>query len=260
MYSEEELRRGLTTQVFGRTIFVYDSIDSTNTHAMDIAAKGAGEGTVVIADHQTAGRGRFGKIWQAESGVNLLFSLIIKPTISMDKVGLLPLFAAVGIALTIEHITGILCECKWPNDILFHGKKCCGILMESTVQNRKLDYAVIGIGLNINQKNFADDLRNSATSLSNACDREFDRKELFCRILSSLELQYQHVSKGDFSTVIREWKARTAIFGKQIKLTSAHDIIRGVAVGLASDGGLVVETNSQQRVFYAGDVTLIKEV
>jgi BirA family biotin operon repressor/biotin-[acetyl-CoA-carboxylase] ligase len=260
MYSEEELTRGLTTHVFGRTVFVYDSIGSTNTYAKDIAAKGAGEGTVVIADHQTAGRGRFGRIWEAETGLNVLFSLIIRPTVSMDKIGLLPFFAAVGIALAVENVAGIQCECKWPNDILSHGKKCCGILMESVVQKEKLDYAVIGIGLNVNQKNFVDSLNSKATSLCNECGREFDRKDMFRQIMSSLELLYQPVCKGDFTAVIREWKARAAIFGKQIKLTLANDVIQGVALGLASDGGLIVETNSQQRVFYAGDVSLIHEV
>jgi BirA family transcriptional regulator, biotin operon repressor / biotin---[acetyl-CoA-carboxylase] ligase len=260
MYSKEELTHGLTTQVFGRIVLVYDSIDSTNTCAKDFAAKGAGEGTVVIADHQTAGHGRFGRIWQAESGLNLLFTLIIRPALRMNKIGLLPFFAAVGIALTIENVAGIKCECKWPNDILCHGKKCCGILMESAVQKGKLDYAIIGIGLNVNQKNFIDGLNSRATSLSNECGREFDRKDIFCQTMSSLESLYQQVSKGDFTDVIREWKARTTIFGKRIKLTIADDVIQGVALGLASDGGLVVETKSRQRVFYAGDVTLINEI
>lgn len=260
MYSEEELTRKLTTQVFGRTVFAFDSISSTNTYAKELAAKGAAEGTVVIADHQTAGRGRFGRNWQAETGLNLLFSLIIRPAMSMDRIGLLPFFAAVGIALAVEDVAGITCECKWPNDLLYHGKKYCGILMESAVQKGKLDYAVIGIGLNVNQKNFVDGLNSKATSLSNECGMEFDRKEIYRQIISSLERLYQPVCKGDFTAVIREWKSRTAIFGKQIKFTMAKEVIRGVALGLASDGGLIVETNSQERILYAGDVTLINEI
>ena len=119
---------------------------------------------------------------------------------------------------------------------------------------------LFAIGLNVNQKNFIDGLNNRATSLSNECGKEFDRKDIFCQIMSSLELLYQQVSKGDFTNVIREWKARTTIFGKGIKLTIADDVIQGVVLGLASDGGLVVETKSRQRVFYAGDVTLINEI
>jgi BirA family transcriptional regulator, biotin operon repressor / biotin---[acetyl-CoA-carboxylase] ligase len=256
MYSEEELKCGLTTQVFGSRLFVYDSIDSTSSRAKIFANKGAEEGTVVIADHQTAGRGRFGRTWFAESGSGLLFSVIVRPTFSMDKIGLLPFFAAVGIANAVETVTGMQCECKWPNDILLNKKKCCGILMESISQKNKFDYAILGIGLNVNQKRFPDDLEGTATSLNSECGREFDRRNVFCQIMSSLESYYTDVSKGNFNTVLKEWKARTTIFGKRITLTQAADVIDGIAVNLAADGGLVVETETGQRVFHAGDVTI----
>ena len=259
MYTEEELKHGLTTQIFGRKLFIYDSIGSTNACAKTFANKGAEEGTVVIADHQTAGRGRFGRIWLAEPGSSLLFSVIIRPTFRTDKIGLLPLFAATGIALAVETVTGMQCECKWPNDILLNKKKCCGILLESTSHQNKLDYAVIGIGLNVNQKNFIGELEGKATSLSNECGTEFDRRNVFCQIMSSLESHYTEVSKGNFSTVLMEWKARASIFGERITLTQAADVIDGIAIGLAPDGGLVVETETCQRVFHAGDVTIAKQ-
>lgn len=259
MYTEEELQRGLTTQVFGRKLFIYDSIDSTNACAKTFANKGVEEGTVVIADHQTAGRGRFGRTWLAESGSSLLFSVIVRPTFNADTIGLLPFFAAVGIASAIETITGMRCECKWPNDILLSEQKCCGILMESISQQNKIDYAIIGIGLNVNQKNFFGDLEGKATSLSNECGREFDRRNVFYQIMSSLESHYTDVSKGDFNTVLMEWKARATIFGKRITLTQTADVIDGIAIALAADGGLVVETETCQRVFHAGDVTLAEQ-
>jgi len=259
MYSEEELRRGLTTKVFGSKLFVYDSIDSTNNQAKVLANKGAEEGTVVIADYQTAGRGRLGRAWFAEPGSSLLFSVIIRPTFAADKIGLLPFFAAVGVALAIEKVTGIKCECKWPNDILLNGNKCCGILMESAFQQNIHDYVIIGIGLNINQKIFIGDLESKATSLSNECSIEFDRRNVFCQIMSSLESLYTNTSKGDFDAVLKEWKTRAAIFGKQITLTQSSEVISGTAIALAADGGLVVETKTDRRVFYAGDVTLAKQ-
>jgi len=259
MYSEDELERGLTTQVFGRRLFIYDSIDSTNTCAKIFANKGAEEGTVVIADYQTAGRGRFGRTWLAESGSNLLFSIIIRPTYSTDKIGLLPFFVAVGIANAVETVTGMQCECKWPNDILINKKKCCGILMESTSQQNNFDYAIIGIGLNVNQKEFIGDLEGIATSLSSEGGREFDRRNVFSQIMSSLESYYTDVRKGDFNTALKEWKARATIFGKRITLTQAADVIDGIAINLAADGGLVVETETGQRVFHAGDVTIAQQ-
>ena len=242
MYSEEELQRDLTTKVFGRKIFTYDSIDSTNTCAKTLASNGAKEGAVVITDHQTAGRGRLGRTWFAEPGSSLLFSIIIRPTLTINNVGLLPFFAAVSIALAIEKVTNMQCECKWPNDILLNGRKCCGILMESAFQQNKLDYVIIGIGLNVNQNIFLSKLEGKATSLSNENGVEFDRRNIFCHIMSSLESLYTEVSRGDFKSVLMEWKARTAIFGKQITLTQAADVIDGTAIALADDGGLVVET------------------
>jgi BirA family biotin operon repressor/biotin-[acetyl-CoA-carboxylase] ligase len=258
MYSEEELQRGLSTKIFGRKLFVYDSIDSTNACAKILANKGAEEGTVVIADHQTAGRGRFGKTWHAESGSSVLFSVIVRPTFGMDKIGLLPFFAAAGIALAVETITGLQCECKWPNDVLLNKRKCCGILMESNLQKNKLDYVIIGIGLNVNQKNFFTDLEGKATSLRNECGREIDRRNVFCQIMSSLESLYKHVSRGDFNNVLMEWKARATLLGKRIMLTQAEAVIEGMAINLAPDGGLVVETKTGRHVFYAGEVTLAK--
>jgi BirA family biotin operon repressor/biotin-[acetyl-CoA-carboxylase] ligase len=256
MFTEEEVKSGLTMQVFGHTLSIFDSLDSTNACAKTLANKGADEGTVVIADHQTAGRGRLGRTWQAESGSSLLFSVILRPTFTMDKIGLLPFFAAVGIANVVENITGLQCECKWPNDILLQGKKCCGVLLESTSQQHTLDYAIMGIGLNVNQKIFTGDLAGKATSLCCESGREFDRRDVFCQIMSSLESYYTQVCKGDFDTVLMEWKARATIFGKRITLRQAADSIDGIAVALSVDGGLVVETESCQRVFYAGDVTI----
>jgi BirA family transcriptional regulator, biotin operon repressor / biotin---[acetyl-CoA-carboxylase] ligase len=259
MYSKEELQSGLTTNTFGKKIFIYDSIDSTNACAKMLAGTGAEEGTVVIAEYQTAGRGRLGRTWQAESGSNALLSIIIKPMLEINKVGLLPFFAAAGVALAIEEVSGLRCECKWPNDVLLNNKKCCGILMESSFQHNVLDHAIIGIGVNVNQKVFGGDLKERATSLSQECSREFDRREVVQKILASLESLYSKVKNGDFETTLSEWKSRTTIFGKQITLIQVSEKIHGRAIALSADGGLVLATPNGQRVCYAGDVTIAKQ-
>jgi BirA family transcriptional regulator, biotin operon repressor / biotin---[acetyl-CoA-carboxylase] ligase len=259
MYSKEELQSGLNTRIFGKKIFTYDSIDSTNACAKTLASTGAEEGTVVIAEYQTAGRGRLGRTWQAESGSNLLFSTIIRPTLEINKIGLLPFFAAAGVALALETVTGACCECKWPNDVLLNGKKCCGILMESSFQHNVLDYAIIGIGVNVNQKLFSEDLKDRATSLSQECGREFDRRKIFQQIMKSLELLYSEIKIGNFEITLNEWKTRTTMFGKQVTLTQAGEHLHGRAITLSADGGLVLATPDGQRVCYAGDVTFTKE-
>ena len=258
MYSIEELQRSLNTQDFGRKLFVYDSIDSTNACAKELANKGIPEGAVIIADYQRAGRGRMGRKWDGEAGNSLLFSVIIRPIFDNNKIGLLPLFAAASVALVIEAITGLRCECKWPNDILLNGRKCCGILMESAFQHNLLNYVIIGIGLNVNQKIFDEKLAGKATSLSRECNKEFDRKDIFQRVMMSLESLYADVKTGDFNTTLRLWKSHAAIFGKQISLMQADKEINGCAIDLADDGGLLVETITGPEVFYAGDVTIIK--
>jgi BirA family biotin operon repressor/biotin-[acetyl-CoA-carboxylase] ligase len=255
MYSKEELQSGLNTRIFGKKIFTYDSIDSTNACAKTLAGTGTEEGTVVIAEHQTAGRGRLGRTWQAESGSNLLFSAIIRPKLEINKIGLLPFFAAAGVALALENVAGARCECKWPNDVLLNGKKCCGILMESSFQHNVLDYAIIGIGVNVNQKLFSEDLKDRATSLSQEYGREFDRRKIFQQIMKSLELLYAEVKTGKFEVTLHEWKARTKMFGKQVTLTQANGHLHGRAIALSADGGLVLATTDGQRVCYAGDVT-----
>ncbi len=259
MYSKEELQNGLTTFIFGKKIFTYDSIDSTNTCAKTLASAGAEEGAVVIAEYQTAGRGRLGRTWQAESGSNLLFSTIIRPKLEINKTGLLPFFAAVGAAQALEVVTGEHFECKWPNDILINGKKCCGILLESSFQNNVLDYAVIGMGVNVNQKVFDGEIKDRATSLSRECGKEFDRRDVFHQIMTSLELLYSEVKIGNFTITLNEWKSRTTIFGKQITITQAGERLQGHAVTLSADGGLVLETPAGHRVCYAGDVIFTKE-
>jgi BirA family biotin operon repressor/biotin-[acetyl-CoA-carboxylase] ligase len=254
MFSKEELLSGLDTQVFGQKIYTYNSIDSTNSCAKVIANNGAKEGAIVIAEYQTEGRGRQGRTWQSEPGLNLLFSLVIRPSLEINSVGLLPFFAAAGVAIAVEGYLGIRCECKWPNDVLLNGKKFCGILMESSFQNNMLDYAVIGIGLNVNQKKFGPDIGKKATSLGVELKRDLDRKTIFQLVIRSLESIYADVRSGKFENVLKEWKARASIFGREIVLIQAGNKIEGKAVSLMEDGGLVILTSEGNKVFYSGDI------
>jgi BirA family biotin operon repressor/biotin-[acetyl-CoA-carboxylase] ligase len=256
MYTKEELQSDLNTRTFGKKIYVYNSIDSTNECAKVLANAGSEEGAVVIAEYQTAGRGRQGRTWQSESGSNLLFSFIIRPKLDKNKAGLLTFFAASSVSLALETFSDISCECKWPNDILINGKKCCGILMESSFQRNKLDYAVVGIGINVNQKNFVNDLGKKATSLSLECNKEFDRKAVFQQVMRSLESIYADVSSGDFDKVLREWKNRATFLGKQVTLNQGNKILQGCATGITADGGLLIATPEGEQVFYTGDISL----
>jgi BirA family transcriptional regulator, biotin operon repressor / biotin---[acetyl-CoA-carboxylase] ligase len=258
MYLKDKLQGGLNTHTFGRKLFVFDSLDSTNACAKTLAGTGAEEGTVVISEYQTAGRGRLGRSWESESGSNLLFSFIVRPSFDKSKVGLLPFFAATGIALAVETATGVPCECKWPNDVLMNGKKCCGILIESAFQNEMVDYVIMGVGLNVNQTSYGEDLDIKATSLKKECNKDFDRRDVFQQIMASLEFLYPDVKAGDFGKVLKEWKVRATMIGKEITLTQASEEIHGRVVALADDGGLLLSTPDGEHTYYAGDVTVIQ--
>ncbi len=256
IYSKEELQSGLQTKILGRRLFVFDEIDSTNSCAKALADTGMEDGTVVIADHQNAGRGRLGRAWLADPGSSLLFSIILRPRIAQAHIGLLPLFAAAGVAMAVEDATAKKVECKWPNDLVLSGRKFCGILLESLIADESLDYAVVGIGLNVNQKAFQAELKKSATSLLNETGKEHDRRHLFQQILKSLDMIYGGVRKDDFSASLQAWNERARMFGQSVTLTQGDQAFTGIARQIADDGGLVIETPAGKQTFYAGDVTM----
>ena len=190
MFSERELRRGLKTKAFGKKIYTFQTIDSTNNCARAIANVGGPEGIVVIAEEQTAGKGRLGRRWLANPNENLTFSLVLRPSVTAEAMNQMPLFVGVALAEAIEKATGIRAECKWPNDILLNRKKVAGILVESSLAHNLVEYVVVGIGVNVNQTEFPPDLAGKATSLRLETRREFDRGALFKDILTALEALY----------------------------------------------------------------------
>ena len=257
MYSKEELQQGLTTQVVGSKIFVFETIDSTNACARTLGDAGTQEGAVVVTNFQTSGRGRLGRTWLAEPDANLLFSVLLRPRISVDVSGQLTLYASVAIARAIEQCVGAPVECKWPNDLLLNGKKFCGILLENSSQQSELSYAVIGAGINLNQQSLSPEIASRATSLSIETGKTFDRKQVFHVVLQELDLLYKSARKGDFSFIEAEWTRRCLMFGKTVTVQQHDHTIAGTVLRLNHDAGLVIATSDGLQTIYAGDVTLI---
>jgi len=256
MISKQRVLKGLKTQVVGKKLFVFESIDSTNACAKTLAETGTPEGTVVVADFQTSGRGRLGRTWISEPGANLLFSLILRPTLKKESAGILTFFSAVFIARALERITGHSFECKWPNDIMLNGKKCCGILLENSFQHEKFDFAVIGIGINLNQTSFAEDLNERATSLFKEFGHTFDRVSALQELLRESDSLLSNVQRGEVTSIMDEWNSRCAMFGKPVTIVHGEDRTSGTALRLDAEGGLVISTASGESTFYAGDVTI----
>lgn len=257
MYSKQELLNGLSTTVLGNKLFLFETIDSTNTCAKTLAEAGVEEGAIVLAESQSEGRGRLGRTWISDPGKNLLFSCILRPPVEKGDAGLLTFFASVAVARALEQSTGFHFECKWPNDLLLNGKKCCGILLEISLNDGKLAFAILGIGVNVNQREFGNELRRAATSLAREAGREFDRKKLFQTMVRELDLLYHDVKQNRFRRILTEWNNRCTMFGRDVRVDRNGTTISGKAVGLHKDGGLIVQTAAGNEIVYAGDVTVI---
>ena len=255
MISEAEIRALLKTRTIGSTVFAFETIDSTNVFARSLRDDRSAHGALVVADEQTAGKGRQGRVWKSQKGMNLLFSVVLRPNIAHERVRLLPFAAGLAVADAIEQTTGFAVECKWPNDLLVGGKKVAGMLIESTVQNEAITNVILGIGVNVNQTQFPSELH--ATSLSIHTGKDVDRVRLLCAILEEVEQRYEQLGHFSPRMILDEWKQRAPMFGTMITLVEHGSPLKATAVDIAADGALVIEElNGARREVLAGDVTL----
>ncbi len=251
------LKKKLNGRKFGSKIFSFETIDSTNNCARALAACWAEEGTLVLAEKQTAGKGRLGRTWLANPYENLTFSLILRPALPPEALNLLPLYAAVAVAEAIEHESGLPVECKWPNDLLIGGKKTAGILLEGSLKEEGLDYVVLGIGVNVNQMTFPDDISPRATSLKVQAGRDIDRVRLLREILRTLEIHYTAIMKKGFHNLLPLWLSRTTMINREISVTQDGSVISGIVKGLSPEGALILDAGGTEKTLFAGDVTII---
>jgi len=258
MISEHDIRRSLHTKFFGGTIYTFDSIDSTNTFARSLKENDRPDGTLIVADEQTAGKGRQGRRWSSQKGMNLLFSVITRPLFVQEKIRVLPFGAALAVADAIEQKTKIKVDCKWPNDVLIDGGKVAGMLIETTTQDDAMN-VILGIGVNVNQTEFADDIKTKATSLKLHSRQEIDRVQLLCAILEELEHRFEQLRHFSPQIVLDEWKRRTTMLGAEITLVEHQSSIRVRAKDVAPSGALIIEElNGRRREVFAGDVSILQ--
>ncbi len=250
-----EISRRMKSEVFGKRIRVYDVVDSTNLRALELIRGGEQEGTLVIAEEQTAGRGRRGKGWFSENGKNLLFSLIIKPRIDRDSLSLTSLTAALSVAKAVQTLYGLPVECKWPNDVLASGKKFCGILPETVLHDGHHPGISLGIGINVNQKIFPTEIAERTISLSMLTGKELDRYELLAEILQHLEKNFRRLGEGYKRDILDEWIKLSFHFGREVFINIDGQVINGIAEDVAEDGGLIISSKDEKIKILAGDVS-----
>ena len=259
--SADAISRDLGTRFIGQRVLYYPSLTSTMEIARQAVGQGATEGTVIIADEQTAGKGRLKRAWLAPKG-NIALSVILHPGLS--SLPALIMLASLAVVHSIESVTGLKPQIKWPNDILINGKKVCGILIENEILGNTVTAAIIGIGIDVNLK-LADfpEIQATATSLSAELGMEISRLKLIRCLLVEMEKLYLALSAGESpsaslrTSLYEEWRDSLITLGKKVRVTAVDTIYEGVAESVDRDGSLLLRNpdGSLTRIV-AGDVTL----
>jgi len=255
--TEIELKWQLKTNIIGKKIYSYKETGSTNDTAYALSAGGEKEGSVVIAESQTLGRGRMGRSWVSPKSKGAYFSVILRPGILPKDVSSITLFSALAVAKSISEITGLKAFIKWPNDILVNAHKVCGILTEMNAETDKINFVIVGIGININTKKEA--LPKGATSLSEESGKEISRVELVKGIFRNMDELYKVFKAGKIEDIIKEYKEFSNFLGTRVQVTYHDEKIEGYAVDVDREGALILRMDSglNERVL-AGDVTMLR--
>jgi len=253
------IQAALHTRVVGRSLKVLADAGSTNDLAVEAGRQGAEEGLAILADRQTAGRGRRGRAWASPGGVGLYTSILLRPRRPLSQVPLLTLASGLAAAEAIEEVAGLPARLKWPNDILVNGRKVAGILTETASVDERVSQVVIGIGINVNHApgDLPAELRPAATSLLLATGRTVARREVAAALYSALDRWYRLFREGDTGAILAAGRQRSATLGRHVEVFEDGARWRGLAVDLDADGALLVqeEAGGVRRVL-AGDVSI----
>lgn len=255
--SKRELESIRKTQWAGCEIFYFPSIDSTNTKAKQLAEEGYPTGTLVVAEEQESGRGRRGRNWESPGGNGIFMTLMLKPEINPNNASMLTLVAALAVSKAITKCTGRPAGIKWPNDIVMNGKKVCGILTEMSAQFDYVNHIVIGIGINVHNESFPEEIFHMATSLYLESKEHFNRAALIEEILEQFEKYYAvYLKTEDLSGLVKEYDSNLVNMHQQVKVLDPKEPFEGKAMGITARGELVVDTWESRKLVYAGEVSV----
>ncbi len=250
-----EIRRWLAGPGAGRELEIHDLLDSTNNRAKALAAAGAAHGTAVIADSQSGGKGRLGRSFFSPEHSGIYLTVILRPDCAPDRAGLLTSLAAVAAARAVEKGSGADVKIKWVNDLYLNGKKICGILTEGGLglEAGRLEYAAVGIGINVNRMEFPPELREIATSIGNETGTSPDRNRLIAEILNELDALYGDLETGAF---LEESRRRSNVIGREVTVIEGGKKYPARAVDIDGQGRLVIETEEGRTCLNYGEVSL----
>lgn len=258
--SPDEIRQTLETRIIGKELLFFDEVDSTNDVAMERGARGLAEGLVVLSEGQSRGKGRMGRTWMSPKNVNLYISILLRPDISPQYSPVMTMMSAISTARAITEVTGLETTIKWPNDILIDRKKVSGILTEMNAEQERINYVVIGIGINVNmkKKDFPEGLRVPATSLAECLGKRVDRMNLLSVLLKALEQDYEELKNNGIISIFNKWRKGCDILNRRVKVCLTGEEIIGVVDDFTPEGGLMIRLDGREkRVIYAGDVSIL---
>lgn len=248
------------TQWAGKTGYHYEVLDSTNKKAKELAEAGCPHGTLVTADGQEAGVGRRGRSWSSESGQGVYMSLVLKPELEADKASMLTLVAALAVAKAIYALTkdcDVIPFIKWPNDIVIRGKKVCGILTEMTMKDNTINHIIVGIGVNVHNTEFPEEIAHMASSLELEIGHGVARERLTELILLEFEKYYAlFMQEQDLSLLLEEYQQMSANKGRKVTVLDPNGQYEGTARGITNTGALIVDTPEGTKLVSSGEVSV----
>jgi len=248
----QEVQRGLSTTYIGKKIYYFPELESTNIAAKEKAlhrAEGMSEGTLIIAERQSAGKGRLGREWFSPAG-GIWLSIILYPQLSPSYISRITLMTAVATVKALENYTLIKPKIKWPNDILINEKKVCGILTEISAELDIINWLVVGIGINVNidHREFPEDIQENTISLKEVSGEEVLRVKLAQTFLQEFEKYYDKLKRKEFPSILKEWKLYSHTLGKKIRVDMGERIITGEAIDINEEGALILKKEDGELI------------
>lgn len=241
-----------------KNIIYYKQLESTNTKIDELAAEGAKHGIVVVADAQSAGRGRRGRSWESPAGDNIYMSVLLRPELNPQEAPMLTMVMAHSVAKAIEARLNLKLQIKWPNDLIISGKKVCGILTEMSLKGTDIDYITVGVGVNVNTRTFPEELCDKATSLYLECRKETEREPLIEDIVTIFREEYaQFMKERNLSFLLDEYNQMLVNRGKEVRVLEPGNEYTAYAIGMTETGELLVKTGDEnEQKIYAGEVSV----
>lgn len=258
LMTEAEIKSLMHTDWVAKEVLYFDTIDSTNTKAQELAEKGYPSGTLVVADKQDSGKGRRGRSWVSPSGTGIFMTLMIKPDINPNNASMLTLVAALAVAKAITSVTGEEAMIKWPNDIVVNSKKVCGILTEMNAQFDYINNIVVGIGINVHNESFPEEISQMASSLMiEAGGKRFHRAQIIAETMLYFEQYYDTFLKTqDLSALVREYDELLVNRNKSVRVLDPKEPFDGKAMGITPKGELIVDTWESRKLVSSGEVSV----